>query len=84
MEILSLKLLNFGIQEMSEKQEQTYLYTISAKDVVITKYWVKAHNDSEAIQKCIDGEFEDCQLESYCDDYCEDPIILSKEELKDV
>lgn len=85
MEILSPKLPKFGIPEMAEEEkEKLYLYTLSAIDSVSTKYWIKAHNDKEAIQKCIDGEFEDCQLEYYCDDYCEDPIILSKEEINNV
>lgn len=82
-----LKLPKFGIPEMAEEEkekEKLYLYTISAIDAVSTKYWIIAPDDREAIRKCIDGEFEDCQLEYCCDDYCEDPIILSKEEIRNV
>ena len=62
-------------------KEKEKLYTLVAVDTVHTEYVVIAHNEKEAIAKCIAGDFEECSLLEYSGDDGTDPEIISCVEL---
>ena len=62
-----------------EENKNEYLYKVAAIDRVCSTYWIRASSDLEAIVKCIEGDYEDCELGSVEAADTTEPIIVSKE-----